>query len=82
MARLGCKCGHILWNGECPNDIQYWVYSDKKMEKIFENKTINVMKLSEINDYEVWLCPECKRLYVFIEGKIKTKYVYKLEEEL
>ena len=42
MAKLGCKCGHILWNGECPNDIQYWVYSDKKLDKIFNyNHQIN-----------------------------------------
>ena len=47
-----------------------------------KNETIDVMKLSEINDYEVWLCSECKRLYVFKEGKIKVKYVYNLEEEL
>ena len=82
MAKIGCKCGSVLWNGECPNDIQYWVYSDFKMDEIFENDVIDVMKLSEIFDYEVWLCPDCKRLYLFEEDSTKVKYVYQLEEEI
>jgi hypothetical protein len=82
MAKIRCKCGTVLWNGECPNDIQYWVYSDHKMEVIFENEIIDVTKLPEIADYEVWLCPDCKRLYLFQDGDNKVKYIYQLEEEI
>ena len=84
MARMGCKCGATLSNGLTPNDIQYWVYSDRKMDKIRENDAIDVLELSIIEDYEVWLCPDCKRLYIF-ENPHKpdtpAKYIYRLETE-
>ena len=82
MAQIGCKCGYILRNSSTPNDIQYWVYSDKKIDKICKKDKIKVSKLIDIEDYEVWLCPKCKRLYIFKHGSTKTKYVYSLEEKL
>ncbi|MDR2532566.1 MAG: hypothetical protein LBC82_06970 [Oscillospiraceae bacterium] len=72
-------------NTSCPNDIQYHVYSDRTMDKILENDTVDVLDLSGIYDYEVWLCPKCKRLYIFepfVRGEDKpVKYIYKLESE-
>jgi len=73
-----------MWNGLAPNDIQFWAYSDKKMEKIRENDTIDVIELSSMEDYEVWLCPKCKRLYIFDSKETEyapAKYIYKLETE-
>ena len=81
MARLWCKCGETMWNGLTPNDIQFWVYSDRKMDKIRENDTVDVIELSNMEDFEVWLCPKCKRLYVFEEGNTTTKYIYQLVAE-
>jgi len=82
LARIGCKCGELLCNSLVPNNIQYWVYSDKKIDKICEKDSIKVKKLITIEDYEVWLCPKCKRLYVFENGEATTKFVYNLEEIL
>lgn len=82
MAQLMCKCNVRMWNGETPNDIQHWVYSDRKMDKICENDTVDVIEFWDMSDYEVWLCPECKRLYVFKEDNKAVKYVYQLEEVL
>ena len=73
MARLGCECGELMWNGLTPNDLQFWVYSDRKMDKIRENDIIDVIELSSMEDYEVWLCPKCKRLYIFVEGNTKGR---------
>ena len=70
-----------MWNGLTPNDIQLWVYSDRKMDEIRANDMIDVIELSNMEDYEVWLCPECKRLHVFEADKTKVKYVYQLEIE-
>ena len=82
MARIVCKCGELISNSLMPNDVQYWVYSDKKMDKICKKDKIKVKKLINIEDYEVWLCPKCKRLIVFKNGKAKAKYLYRIEEEL
>ena len=84
MAKIRCKCDNVLWNGECPNDVQYWVYSDRKKDEIYENDTIDVDNLFELVDYEVWLCPDCKRLYVYEyhdETNTPVKFVYHLEQE-
>ena len=82
MAQIGCKCGNVLRNSSIPNDIQYWVYSDKKIDKVCKKDKIKVKKLIDIEDYEVWSCHKCKRLYVFKHESTKTKYVYNLEEKL
>jgi len=63
-----------------PNDIQYWVYSDKNIDKICNKNKIKVKKIIGKEDYEVWVCPKCKRLIVFKNGKTKAKYIYKIEE--
>ena len=87
MASMLCKCGERLSNTLCPNDIVYWVYSDITMDKICQNATIPTVSftpetdgLLDKNDYEVWRCPKCKRLYIFEDGE-KAKYVYQLESE-
>ena len=64
-----------MWNGEAPNDIQFWVYSDRKMDTIQENDTVDVIELSSMEDFEVWLCPEFKGLHV--DGSF-VKYTYQL----
>ena len=82
MARIECKCGETMSNTLCPNDIEYHVYSDRTIDKICENDIIDVLDLSAMSDYDVWLCPKCKRLYVFEGGGYKPpKYIYKLESE-
>ncbi len=79
MAQFWCKCGNRMWNGQTPNDIQFWVYSDRKMDKIRENDVVDVLELSDMEDYEVWLCPVCKRLSVFEHSSNTVKYTYQLE---
>ena len=80
MARMRCKCDEIMSNGLAPNDIQYWVYSDRAMDSI-ESETIDVVEFWGKADYEVWLCPKCKRLYVFGKDRNIVKFVYQLETE-
>ena len=80
MAKLVCKCGELMSNSSMPNDIQYWVYSDIKMDEICSNDTIDVAELIANETYEVWLCAKCNRLYVFENDSAATKYVYQLEE--
>ncbi|MBP5379740.1 MAG: hypothetical protein J6Y64_09405 [Ruminococcus sp.] len=71
MAHLKCKCGQIMWNGSCPNDIEFWVYSDKTIDDIIDDEEFDQFFLRDKNDYNVWKCPVCQRLYVFDE-KLKS----------
>lgn len=78
--RLQCRCGFDMWNGQVPNDIELWVYSDKRMDEILADDTVSTIELAGRFDYNVWLCPECKRLYVFKGHENNVVYVYKPEE--
>ena len=82
--RLQCKCGCCMWNGQTPNDIEYRVYSDRRMDKILERDEVSTIELFGLNDYGVWRCSECGRLYVFKNESggagNKVICVYKPEE--
>lgn len=83
MSRLACKCGEWMWNGNTPNDINLWVYTDKQLCTILEEDSISTIALANLHNYEVWCCPKCKRLYVFDEDGygVEPKYIYRLEED-
>lgn len=67
-------------NGQVPNDIELWVYSDKRMDEILADDTVSTVELAGMNDYDVWKCPACGRLYVFKNGENKVLRVYKPED--
>lgn len=80
MARLLCKCGETMWNGAAPNDINVWCYTDRRLDEIMAEDSIFTFELADLYDYEVWVCPCCKRLYVFEHSeRTNVKYVYALE---
>lgn len=79
---LLCKCGCDMWNGQAPNDIEFWIYSDKKMcENILETDTIDTVKLAGMYDYDAWRCPKCGRIYLFEKSSSKVLRCYKPEDE-
>ncbi|MDE7230033.1 MAG: hypothetical protein K2N56_06085 [Oscillospiraceae bacterium] len=77
---LLCKCGCDMWNGRIPNDIEFSVYSDKRMCEILENDTVDTLDLAQMNDYDVWKCPDCGRLYVFEKSSCEVLCIYKPED--
>lgn len=77
MARMQCRCGEVLWNGLCPNDIQLIVYTDKEWDQIMDCDQIQPWMIPS-PAREVWRCPKCKRIYVFQEGDDHPKYIYEL----
>lgn len=83
MSKLVCKCGQIMWNGNTPNDVELWVYTDKQLCTILEQDNITTLELANLYNYDVWCCPVCKRIYVFDKQGygIKPKYIYKLEKD-
>lgn len=79
---LLCKCGYDMWNEQAPNDIEYWVYSDRTMcGEILENDTIDTVKLAGMYDYDAWRCPKCGRVYIFEKFNNKVLRCYKPEDE-
>lgn len=82
MANMKCRCGNTMWNGNTPNGIEYWVYSDRQMCSIEEEDSILTIDLADKANYNVWCCPKCMRLYVFDEqgDSTQAKCVYRLEE--
>ena len=81
MAHLLCKCGCDMWNGLIPNEIEFAVYSDKRMCEILENDMVDTLDLAQMNEYDVWKCPKCDRLYIFRKPDGKVLRVYKPEDE-
>ena len=71
-----------MWNGLTPNDINVWCYTDRRLDEIMADDSVSTLKLADLYDYEVWVCPCCKRLYVFENSerdRNRVKYVYALE---
>ena len=81
MARMVCSCGKLLSNGQSPNDIELWVYTDREWDEMFSG-------IDNIEPYriplprrEVWRCPKCESIYVFEHGKDKASVVYRPEKK-
>ncbi len=82
MARFGCKCGETLSNGRAPNDIELWVYTDREWDEVINIGEIDSVDLPNPKR-DVWMCPKCKRVYVFRDDMPDRVWrVYALEEEI
>lgn len=49
MAKLECKCGEQLWNGNTPNDIELVVYTDEEWSNIIEKDVLTLEKFQNLN---------------------------------
>lgn len=83
VSRIKCTCGTVLWNGEVPNDIEYWAFSDKQLCEVNELGTVGFIELNNRLGYNIWRCPDCKRLFVYdlTRSDKQPVCVYKLEKE-
>ncbi len=71
-----------MWNGQSPNDIEVWCYTDRQLDEILANDNISILELADLYSYNVWVCPRCKRLYVFDRSDhTKVRCIYALEKE-
>lgn len=80
MAKMNCKCGYILSTTQVPNNIQLWVYSDKEWEDIMDCEMLIPWKIP-LPTYDVWMCPKCKRIYVFGNNSDKPIMRFLLEDD-
>ena len=65
---MECKCGKCLSNSECPNDIEWYIYSEFKN---WINKDYFEYTEEQENFDYFWLCPNCKRAYVWLNRNKK-----------
>lgn len=68
MSKMECKCGKCLSNSECPNDIEWYIYSEFKN---WINKDYFEYTEEQENFDYFWLCPNCKRAYVWLNRNKK-----------
>ena len=74
-----CRCGKILSNSANP-EIEYRIYSDDEWCDIVSNESIVDPILIPYPEHTVWVCPDCKRAYVWKTGDFSVRYMYELEE--
>lgn len=68
MARVGCVCGNILSNTNCPSEDIIHVYLAEKAEGLLKDDpslTLWDFYSNHKDGYDFWYCRECKRVYVF-----------------
>jgi len=80
MAKFGCSCGETLSNSKCPNNIQYYVFSDPEWDEIIGMRSIeNTLDIPDPK-YDVWKCPNCERIHIFDGTKLLVTYVIERDE--
>ncbi len=77
MSRWFCPCGYPMDNHSCPNENGYVVYTEAEWDHI-SSQTDKENRISWLDippsDYEVYQCPECKRILVFRDSERCSSY--------
>jgi hypothetical protein len=84
MGRLGCKCGKVLSNVDCPTDVELWGFEETAITNLIKSNpdlilTDAVMDYS-MQDYYFWYCRDCGRVYVFRTDHQMYKSIYLRQE--
>lgn len=77
--RFECRCGKTLSNSTKP-EIDYRIYSNEEWIEIVNDDSIVEPILIPYPKHTVWVCPDCKRAYVWKTGDSHLQYLYELEE--
>ncbi len=77
---MTCKCGAELTNQQAPNDIELVVYTDREWEEICDCDSIEPWMIP-LPRYNVWRCPQCKRITVYEGANPFPVMKYVLEED-
>ena len=84
MGRLGCKCGIVLSNVDCPNDIDLWGFEGSLIESLLSNNP-QIVLTDVVMDYSLpdvyfWYCKDCGRVYVFRNNHQMYNRIYHIQE--
>ena len=80
MGRLGCKCGKVLSNVDCPSDVDLCAFEGIIIDELRrDNPNITLMDVVldyDITQYYFWYCRDCGRVYVFNANQQQCNKVY------
>ena len=84
MGRLGCKCGRVLSNVDCPNDVDLWGFDGSTLNNLLKEKP-EILLTDVVMDYNIqglyfWYCKDCGRVYVFKNNHQMWDRVYLMRE--
>lgn len=84
MGRLGCKCGIVLSNVDCPNDVDLWGFEGSIIERLLLDHPqivlTDVVMDHSLSDVYFWYCKDCGRVYVFRNNHQMCNRVYHIQE--
>lgn len=65
MGRLGCNCGAIMSNVDCPSKNMLEVYTAAEVDSAIKaDKNITLWDFSTMDrPYEYWYCTDCRRVH-------------------
>ena len=79
MLNIKCKCGENMWSSQMPNELEYWVYSDRQMDLMLQDDTLSSIDMCIMSECKAWKCPKCSRLYILDSKTTDVLGVYKPE---
>ena len=62
-----------------PNELEYWVYSDRQMDLMLQDDTLSSIDMCIMSECKAWQCPKCSRLYILDSKTNDVLGVYKPE---
>lgn len=83
MAKVGCLCGAILSDVDCPSDNIIYIYRYYELESVLtQNANITLWNYYEstMENHLYWYCNKCGRVYKFPNGsEAKPDKIYRRE---
>jgi len=86
---LKCRCGNVLSNAGSPNGVEHMLISDYSKERLQDAVDRDVRANGVIDSWwdhwkqsgalELWMCLNCKRLYVSPDASGEKMLVYSIE---
>ena len=81
MSKLGCPCGHLIWNGCDAYETSFHFISSDVIKEHWEDYPFFEFECSEFST-EIWICEVCDRMMFFDGDSISvTRYMRRCDAE-
>ena len=64
MAKLGCPCGNVLWNGCDGDETEYYFVENGVLDEHLDDFAFFELEYNDMST-EIWKCDVCDRMMVF-----------------
>ncbi|MDB6055654.1 MAG: hypothetical protein JWN25_3177 [Verrucomicrobiales bacterium] len=80
MAKIACKCGHIINLIIHPSPDEFKIISSETMDSLHEQSVLeNVFDVIRLENDDMYKCPACSRLIIFWKQNNNLPSLYKPE---